>query len=95
LSKRRDLFHQQSRLGCSDDEPVGNEQFNITPKGITHKPTDAGFTPYPARPFAGTMHMGQPGSQLPNGDEYRPEDVKKVMQTLCKEYVAENVVLFK
>jgi hypothetical protein len=56
---------------------------------------DLRFTPYPGQPFAGILHMGQLGSRLPDGDEYRPEGVKKVMQTLWKEYVAENVVLFK
>ena len=27
---------------------VMRDQFNITPQGIVHKPTDAAFTPYPA-----------------------------------------------
>jgi hypothetical protein len=38
-----DYLEYTEQLGCSDDEPVGNEQFNITPKDITHKPTDAGL----------------------------------------------------
>jgi len=26
---------------------VRRDQFNISPQGIVHKPTDAGFTPHP------------------------------------------------
>jgi hypothetical protein len=32
---------------------VRRDQFNITPQGIVHKPTDAAFTPYPGDPFSG------------------------------------------
>ena len=34
---------------------VRRDQFNITPQGIVHKPTDAGFTPYPGDPYSGTL----------------------------------------
>jgi hypothetical protein len=74
---------------------VRRDQFNITPQGITHRPTDAGFTPYPGDPLAGTMHMGHLDHRLSNEEDYQPEDVKKVMQTLWREYVAQNSALFK
>lgn len=74
---------------------VTRDQFNITPQGITHKPTDAGFTPYPGRPFTGIMHIGRLGNQFPNGEEYRPEDVKRLMQALWSAYVLKNAELFK
>ena len=32
---------------------VRRDQFNITPEGIVHKPTDAAFTPYPGDPHSG------------------------------------------
>jgi hypothetical protein len=73
---------------------VRRDHFNITPQGITHKPTDAGFTPYPGDPLSGTMRMGQLGNRHSNGEDFRPEDVKEVMQTLWREYVGQNPALF-
>ena len=36
------------------------DQFNITPQGIVHKPTDAAFTQYPRRSiFRGITRLGQ------------------------------------
>ena len=34
---------------------VRRDQFNITPQGIIHKPTDAAFTPYPGDPYLGAI----------------------------------------
>jgi hypothetical protein len=74
-----------SRFPSQDQEAsianllVTRDQFNIAPHGITHKPTDAGFTLYPGRPFAGNC----------------PDDVKALMLMLWNEYVAENEALFR
>ena len=38
---------------------VRRDQFNITPRGIVHKPTDAAFTPYPGDPYSGITRLGQ------------------------------------
>jgi hypothetical protein len=76
-------------------KPVRRDQFNITPQGITHKPTDAAFTPHPGSPHSGNMRMGRLGNILPNGDDFRPEDVKMLMDQLWAEYVATNPGAFK
>jgi hypothetical protein len=74
---------------------VRRYQFNITPQEIVHKPTDAAFTPHPGDPFSGTMRLGRLGNVLPSEEEYRPDEVKRIMQELWAEYVAANPELFK
>ena len=41
---------------------VRRDQFNITPQGIVHKPTDAAFTPYAGDPYSGITRLGQLGN---------------------------------
>lgn len=41
-----------------DSNLVKRDQFNISPQGIVHKPTDAAFTPYPGDPLSGTTRLG-------------------------------------
>ena len=65
------------------------DQFNITPQGITYKPTDAGFTPYPGDPYSGISRMGQLGNQ-PAGSSFKSEDVLRIMRELWAEYVTNN-----
>ena len=72
---------------------VRRDQFNITPQGIVHKPTDAGFTPYPGDPYSGISRMGQLGNQ-PIGSGFRSEDVLRIMRELWIEYVTGNSKLF-
>jgi hypothetical protein len=74
---------------------VRRDQFNISPQGIVHKPTDAGFTPRPGDPQSGTMRLGTLGNQHPDGSDYRPDDVQRVMRELWAEYVAANPQTFK
>lgn len=69
---------------------VRRDQFNITPQGIVHKPTDAAFTPYPNDPFSGITRLGQLGSKHPNGIGFRSEDVQRIMRDLWVEYVVSN-----
>jgi hypothetical protein len=61
---------------------VRRDQFNITPNGIVHKPTDAAFTPHPGDPFSGIERMGQLGNKGPDGAAYRPEDVQRMLREL-------------
>lgn len=68
--------------------PVDPDQFEITDKGITHKPTGCTFTPHPGQPMSGNMLMGQLGNKLPSGEDYRPEDVKVMMQQLWQKHCA-------
>ena len=68
---------------------VRRDQFNITPQGIVHKPTDAAFTPRPGEPFSGTTRLGRLGNVPPSEEGYRPDEVKRVMQELWAGYVAQ------
>ena len=74
---------------------VRRDQFNISPQGIIHKPTDAAFTPFPGDPLTGTTRLGTLGNQHPNGNGYRPDDVQRMMRELWAEYVAANPEVFK
>jgi hypothetical protein len=74
---------------------VRRDQFNITPQGIVHKPTDAAFTPYPGNPYSGITRMGQLGNKHPNGSGFRSDDVQRMMRELWVEYVNANPKLFK
>jgi len=74
---------------------VRRDQFNISPAGIVHKPTEAAFTPYPGDPHSGTMRLGTLGNGQPNGKGYRPEDVQRLMRELWAEYVVANAQTFK
>jgi hypothetical protein len=58
---------------------VRRDQFNIAPQGITHKPTDASFAPRCGDPRAGSMRLGQLGNAAPTGDNYDPDEVKRMM----------------
>lgn len=75
--------------------PVRQDQFKISPDGITHTPTGAGFTPNPGNPHSGNMRLGQLGNVLANGDDHRPDQVNAMMQQLWAEYVDENPGLFR
>jgi hypothetical protein len=69
--------------------PVQRDQFEVSPKGITHKPTGRGA------PYSGNMNLRQLGSVLPNGEDYRPHEVQMVMEQLWAEYVEANPRLFE
>jgi hypothetical protein len=74
---------------------VRRDQFNITPQGVIHKPTEAAFIPHPGDPNSGVVRLGQLGAQLPNGEGYNAEVVERRMKELWTEYVAPNPDLFK
>jgi hypothetical protein len=73
---------------------VTRNQFNVTPQGVVHKPTEAAFIPSPGDPLLGTMRLGQLVNQQPNGREYRVEDVQRIMGELWEEFVASNPEIF-
>jgi hypothetical protein len=52
--------------------PVQRDQFEVSPKGITHKPTGTTYTPHPAAPYSGSMNRRQLGNVLTDGEDYRP-----------------------
>ena len=74
---------------------IRRDQFEITPEGITHKPTDAGFMPYPGDSKSGTMRLGQLGTGSPNGHDYNSEEVQRIMHELWAEYVSANPQYFR
>ena len=75
------------------DKLIRRDQFNITPAGIIHKPTDAAFTPFPGDPFSGTTRAGH--RDLANGEQYRLDEVQRIMRELWTEYVTANADLQK
>jgi hypothetical protein len=74
---------------------VRRDQFNITPHGIVHKPTDAAFTPNPGDPLSGIERLGQLRNQHLNGSGFRTEDVQRMMRELWVEYVGDNPQLLR
>lgn len=74
---------------------VTRNQFNVTPQGVVHKPTEAAFIPSPGDPLSGTMRLGQLVNQQPNGRNYRAGDVQRIMRELWEEFVAGNPEMFK
>jgi len=69
---------------------VSRDQFEISARGITHKPTGATYTPLPGSPFSGTLNKSQLGNMSKSGDEYRPHEVEEMMEQLWAEYVEAN-----
>ena len=51
---------------------VTRDQFNVSPQGIIHKPTDAAFTPYPDGHLSGTTRLGTLGKR---SGKWRPQQV--------------------
>jgi hypothetical protein len=74
---------------------IRRDQFQITPEGITHKPTDAGFTPYPGDAKSGILRLGQLGNGAPNDHEYCSGEVQRIMHELWAEYVLANPRFFR
>mgnify|MGYP001607289852 CR=1 FL=1 len=66
---------------------VTEDQFEISDKGIKHKPTCYEFNPYPGQPFSGNTRLGYHGSKLPNGEDYDPDAVDSMMKRLWADYV--------
>ena len=74
--------------------PVRQDQFKVSPKGITHTPTGTTYIPHPGAPHSGTMNLGPPGN-VANGEGYRPGEVQAMMELLWADYVAANPRLFE
>ena len=75
--------------------PVRRDQFEISPKGITHTPTGAKYTPHPGAPHSGVLNPSQLGNVLANGEDYRPHEVRAMMEQRWAEYVHANHRLFE
>ena len=75
--------------------PVQRDQFEVSRKGITHKPTGATYTPHAGAPYSGIINLRQLGNILANGTDYRPHEVQTMMEQLWAEYVDANPRLFE
>lgn len=73
---------------------VSRDQFNVTPEGITHKPTGAFFAPDIGNPLSGSIRAGQLEGEPRTGDRYDPETVKRMMRELWAEFVEASPGLF-
>lgn len=69
---------------------VKRDQFDITPQGIVHKPTNTYFAPHVGDPYSGSIHLGQLANAVPVSEHYDLDEVKKMMMQLWAEYVAVN-----
>ena len=74
---------------------ITRNQFNITPQGITHKPTDAYITRHAGDPYSGSIRLGHLADVNPTGDRYDKDEVRKMMMELWTEFVDANSDLFK
>ena len=62
---------------------VTRDQFNVTPQGVVHKPTEAGFIPH-----SGDPHSVEPASQrrtVPDGARSK-DDAGTVDRVRCQEF---------
>jgi hypothetical protein len=50
-----------------------------------HRPTNACWTAYPGDPLPHLQNLGMLGSVLPDGDEYREDDVLQIALKLLRE----------
>ena len=75
--------------------PVQRDQFEVSPKGITHKPAGATYIPHCGAHYSGNMNLWRLGNVLPNGEDYRPLEVQTMMEQLWAEYVDANPRLFE
>ena len=75
--------------------PVQPDQFEVSPRGIAHKPPGATYTRHPDAPSCGIMNPSQLGNVLTSGKHYRLHEVQTMMEQLWAEYVEANPRLFE
>ena len=75
--------------------PVQRDQFTISVRSITHKPTGATYTPHPGAPHSGVMNLNQLGNLLRTATIIGPHEVQMMMDQLWAEYVNANPRLFE
>jgi hypothetical protein len=57
---------------------VTDDQFEIEDNEVVHLPTGARWTAYPGRAEPHLYSAGMIGSVLPNGEDYRLDDVQPI-----------------
>jgi hypothetical protein len=84
-------FTFQSQLhNVMSNDLVTRNQFNVTPDGVVHKPTDAALIPNPSDPSSGTVRLGQLANAHPTAREYPVDEVLRIMGELWAEFRASN-----
>jgi len=62
-----------------------HQEFEVTETQVTHKPTNATWFAYAGDPIHHFMKRGMLGSVLPNGDDYREDEVTEMAYDLLRE----------
>jgi hypothetical protein len=73
--------------------PIQRDEFQISPKGITHTPTGATYVPHPGAPHAGIMDLGS--VELSGHADYGRHEIQTAMAELWGAYVSANPRLFE
>jgi hypothetical protein len=63
---------------------VTRDQFKLEGDEVVHVPTGARWTAYPGIAEAHSERAAMLGSVLPNGDDYRPEDVRSIAKQILR-----------
>jgi hypothetical protein len=61
------------------------EEFELSENEVVHTPTNATWTAYPGRPEPHLYRASMLGSVLPNGDDYREDEVTAIALKLLAE----------
>jgi hypothetical protein len=61
------------------------EEFELDENEVVHTPTNATWTAYPGRPEPHIQRRSMLGSVLPNGDDYREDEVTEMALRLLRE----------
>ena len=61
------------------------DEFHVSPEGVTHRPTEATFTPHPGVPTSGYWRDGALGRE--HGMSYDADAVKTMMRHLWAEHL--------
>ena len=62
-----------------------HDEFEVSHQGVTHRPTEATFTPHPGVPTSGFWRDGDLGRE--RGADYDPDEVKTMMRHLWAEHL--------
>jgi hypothetical protein len=69
-------------------DEVTEDQFEISDGGIKHVPTGAHFVPHPGAPYSGNMQLSNLGNRLKDGRDFKPNEVRGMMERLWAQHVA-------
>jgi len=65
-----------------------SEEFDLSDEGVTHRPTEYSFRPFPGNPSRGTVRLGMLDKEMPADQRYDPEEVKRMARRLWAEHLA-------